>query len=83
MLKINFFCALQNNTKLPIIVKGVQSLEDVEMCVSNGVEGVVIVSRIIPVLPASMQERTLTVLPLVQPWWSTSRLRTRADRHSI
>ncbi|KAI4595221.1 Cytochrome b2, mitochondrial precursor [Pestalotiopsis sp. 9143b] len=33
---------IRNNTKLPIIVKGVQSLEDVEMCVSNGVEGVVI-----------------------------------------
>ncbi|KAF7519219.1 hypothetical protein G7054_g13168 [Neopestalotiopsis clavispora] len=33
---------IRSNTKLPIIVKGVQSLEDVEMCVRNGVEGVVI-----------------------------------------
>ncbi|KAK6224090.1 hypothetical protein LQW54_000237 [Pestalotiopsis sp. IQ-011] len=33
---------IRNNTKLPIIVKGVQSLEDVEICVNNGVEGVVI-----------------------------------------
>ncbi|KAK9776277.1 putative FMN-dependent dehydrogenase-domain-containing protein [Seiridium cardinale] len=33
---------IRRNTKLPIIVKGVQSLEDVEMCVQNGVEGVVI-----------------------------------------
>ncbi|KUL86062.1 hypothetical protein ZTR_06433 [Talaromyces verruculosus] len=33
---------IRKNTKLPIIVKGIQSLEDVEMCVSHGVEGVVI-----------------------------------------
>lgn len=39
---------LQGITKLPIIVKGVQSLEDVELCVKNGVEGVVIVSGILP-----------------------------------
>ncbi|KAK6076205.1 glycolate oxidase [Seiridium cupressi] len=33
---------IRSNTKLPIVVKGVQSLEDVEMCVQTGVEGVVI-----------------------------------------
>jgi L-lactate dehydrogenase (cytochrome) len=35
---------MQNNTKLPIIVKGIQSLEDVELCVANGVQGVILVS---------------------------------------
>ncbi|KAH6658749.1 FMN-dependent dehydrogenase-domain-containing protein [Truncatella angustata] len=33
---------IRNNTDLPIIVKGVQCLEDVELCIQNGVEGVVI-----------------------------------------
>ncbi|KAJ0120017.1 Cytochrome b2 [Diaporthe amygdali] len=33
---------IQSHTKLPIIVKGVQSLEDVELCVANGVQGVVL-----------------------------------------
>jgi hypothetical protein len=33
----------QKHTKLPIIVKGVQSLEDVVQCVENGVEGVILV----------------------------------------
>jgi isopentenyl diphosphate isomerase/L-lactate dehydrogenase-like FMN-dependent dehydrogenase len=34
----------QKNTKLPIIVKGVQSVDDVQLCVDAGVEGVIIVS---------------------------------------
>ena len=34
----------QKHTSLPIIVKGVQSVDDVELCVKAGVEGVLIVS---------------------------------------
>jgi len=34
----------QENTKLPIIVKGVQSVEDVQLCVEHGVQGVILVS---------------------------------------
>ena len=33
----------QKHTNLPIIVKGVQSVADVELCVKAGVEGVLIV----------------------------------------
>lgn len=32
----------QKHTNLPIIVKGIQSLEDVQMCVDAGVEGVIL-----------------------------------------
>ncbi|KAJ5621817.1 hypothetical protein N7528_005049 [Penicillium herquei] len=32
----------QANTKLPVIVKGVQCLEDVQLCVEHGVNGVII-----------------------------------------
>lgn len=35
---------IRRNTHLPIIVKGVQSIEDVQLCVDHGVEGVIIVS---------------------------------------
>lgn len=35
---------LQRYTRLPIVVKGVQSIEDVELCVKHGAEGVMIVS---------------------------------------
>jgi hypothetical protein len=38
------FIFTQGITKLPLIVKGVQSLEDVQLCVEHGVEGVIIVS---------------------------------------
>jgi isopentenyl diphosphate isomerase/L-lactate dehydrogenase-like FMN-dependent dehydrogenase len=34
----------QDHTTLPLIVKGVQCLEDVQLCVDHGVEGVIIVS---------------------------------------
>ena len=34
----------KKNTNLPIIVKGVQSVADVELCVKAGVEGVLLVS---------------------------------------
>ncbi|RSH80772.1 Cytochrome b2, mitochondrial precursor [Saitozyma podzolica] len=33
---------IRKNTKLPIIVKGVQSVDDVQLCVDAGVEGVII-----------------------------------------
>ncbi|OJJ45932.1 hypothetical protein ASPZODRAFT_152880 [Penicilliopsis zonata CBS 506.65] len=33
---------IREHTKLPIIVKGVQSLEDVQLCVDHGVEGVIL-----------------------------------------
>lgn len=39
----------QQHTKLPIIVKGVQCLEDVQLCVDHGVEGVIIVSSESPI----------------------------------
>ena len=35
---------IRKNTTLPLIVKGVQSVEDVELCAQAGVEGVIIVS---------------------------------------
>lgn len=35
----------KQNTKLPIIVKGVQSVEDVQLCVDHGVRGVILVSQ--------------------------------------
>lgn len=38
----------QRYTKLPIIVKGVQSIEDVELCAKHGAEGVMIVSFTYP-----------------------------------
>lgn len=34
----------KSNTKLPIIVKGVQSVEDVQLCVEHGAQGVILVS---------------------------------------
>lgn len=44
-----FECAnlklLKKNTKLPIIVKGVQSVEDVQLCADHGVQGVILVSE--------------------------------------
>lgn len=33
---------MQKNTPLPIVVKGIQSIEDVQLCVDNGVEGVIL-----------------------------------------
>ncbi|EFX00064.1 mitochondrial fmn-dependent dehydrogenase [Grosmannia clavigera kw1407] len=33
---------IRKNTKLPIIVKGIQSVEDVQLCVDHGVEGVIL-----------------------------------------
>lgn len=33
----------QKNTKLPLIVKGIQSVEDVQLCAEAGVEGVILV----------------------------------------
>lgn len=55
---------LQQHTKLPIIVKGVQCVEDIQLCVDHGVEGIVLVR-------CSMNFRRkstkLIALP-VQPW---------------
>lgn len=33
----------QQHTNLPIIVKGVQSVEDVDLCAKAGVQGVILV----------------------------------------
>ena len=35
---------LKRNTTLPIILKGVQCVEDIQLCVDHGVEGVILVS---------------------------------------
>lgn len=37
----------QRQTKLPIIMKGVQSVEDVELCVKYGAQGIMLVSATI------------------------------------
>ncbi|CAG9995903.1 unnamed protein product [Clonostachys byssicola] len=37
-----FIRLLKKNTKLPIIVKGVQSVEDVQLCADHGVQGVIL-----------------------------------------
>ncbi|KAM0750645.1 mitochondrial fmn-dependent dehydrogenase [Meredithblackwellia eburnea MCA 4105] len=41
-LTVNDIAFIRANTSLPIIVKGVQSVEDVQLCVDHGVEGVVL-----------------------------------------
>jgi len=33
---------MQKNTPLPLIVKGVQCVEDIELCAKAGVDGVII-----------------------------------------
>lgn len=34
----------QSKTTLPIIIKGVQSVEDIQLCVDHGVQGVILVT---------------------------------------
>jgi L-lactate dehydrogenase (cytochrome) len=51
---------LKKNTKLPIIVKGVQSVEDVQLCADHGVQGVILVSEspMVQNEPSSKTEKT-------------------------
>jgi len=44
MKKFSRLICWQRHTKLPIIMKGVQSIEDVELCVKYGAQGVMLVS---------------------------------------
>lgn len=52
---------VRKQTHVPIIIKGVQSIEDVQLCVEHGAQGVILVSQASPATSLIQSIQTLTV----------------------